>query len=123
MVKGGATVNCRKLTSCEINNVLSGSEKALVSVNFCCNTLKKEMCCYAVKINGSYRITCEGKVCAQMLNALGAGESVTVKYTGTNCCGTYCVTAVGEPESVTACACDKVKITLTDFITDGILKY
>ena len=123
MMKGGAKVNCRRLTQCEINNVFASSEKALVTVTPCCNAMKSEMRCYAVKINGVYRLTCEGRVCAQMLNALSAGETVTVKYTGRNCCGSYCVTAVGECESVTVCGCNRVKITLTDYITDGVLKF
>jgi hypothetical protein len=123
MMKGGARVNCRKLTSCEINSIIAESEKALVSVSECCNTLKREMCASAVKINGNYRLTFEGVACERMINAFGAGETVTVKYTGRNCCGKYCVTAVGTPESVTSCGCNRVRITLTDFITDGVLRY
>ena len=122
MVKGGARVSCRKMIPCEINNVLADSNKALVSVVSCCKAISREMCAYAVKINGSYRITLEGRVCDEMLNALGNGESIAVKYTGKTCSARYCVIAVGEPDSVTACGCNKVKIVLTDFVTDGTLR-
>ena len=116
-------MNCRKLTSCEINSIIAESERAFVSVVSCCNTVGRDMCVGAVKVNGDYRITAEGTACPVMLNILSSGEPVTVKYTGRNCCGKYCVTAVGTPESVTSCGCNRVRITLTDFITDGVLRY
>ena len=116
-------MRCRELSGCEINNVFANSERATVSVTSCCRDMSREMCASAVKINGSYRLTLEGEVCARMLNALGSGDGITVKYTGRNCCGMYCVTASGVPDSVTACGCNRVKITLTDFIADGILRY
>ncbi|MCR4563255.1 MAG: hypothetical protein K5755_01280 [Clostridiales bacterium] len=116
-------MRCRKLDSCEINSIIANSERAKVTVALCCRNMSREMCASAVKINGSYRLTLEGELCAQMLNALSASDAVTVKYTGSNCCGTYCVTASGVPDSVTVCGCNRVKFTLTDFITDGVLKY
>ena len=116
-------MRCRELSQCEINNVLANSERALVSVTSCCNTMSREMCASAVKINGTYRLTLEGEACERMLNALGSGDAVTVKYTGRNCCGMYCVTAVGEPDDITACGCNRVRFTLSDFVTDGVLRY
>ena len=122
-MKGGEGVGCRKLDLCEINGVLADSEKAFVTAERCCKTAGSEMCASAVKINGSYRLTLKGAVCNTMLNALASGEGVTVKYTGRNCCGKYCVTASGVPDSVTVGGRDEVTFTLSDFITDGIMKY
>lgn len=122
-MRGGVTVGCRRLSQCEINSVLADSENALVTANNCCNTVSRNMDAYAVKINGDYRLTLEGSVCSRMMNALANGESVTVKYAGRNCCGMYCVTASGVPDSVTVCGCNRVRISLTDFITDGVLRY
>ncbi len=116
-------MRCRKLSSCEINNVLANSDRALVSVVRCCSDVSREMCAFAVKVNGSYRLTFEGSMCAEMLKALSTGDTVTVKYTGRNCCGMYCVTAAGEPDGVTVCGCNKIRFTLSDFVTDGVLKY
>ena len=123
MMKGGEVVACRRLSECEINNILANSDNALVSVENCCNTITRNLCSSAVKINGDYRLTLEGNVCSRMMNALANGETVTVKYAGRNCCGMYCVTATGEPDSVTLCGCNKVRFTLTDFVTDGVLRY
>lgn len=116
-------MGCRKLSSCEINSVIANDSEATVFADSCCNRVSREMCASAVKINGDYRITCEGRVCNMMINALASGDSVTVKYSGKNCCGKYCVTASGVPDSVTLLTDNRVRFTLSDFITDGILRY
>ncbi len=111
------------MSQCEINDVIRRADRALCSVCGCGEMLSRCLECSAVKINGEYRITCEGNVCNRMLSALAGGETVTCKFTGRNCCGTYCVTASGEPDNVTLCGCNGVKFTLCDFDTDGVLRF
>ena len=114
---------CRQLTESEINNVLGSTGLARVSVDMCCGTAASQMCSSGVRINGSYRLTLEGAVNRRMMNAIAGGEPVTVRYTGRTCMGRYVVTASGEPEDVTMTDNCRMSFNLTDFVTDGILRY
>jgi hypothetical protein len=79
------------------------------------------MCSSSVRVNGDVRLTLEGNVSRQMMNAIADGGAVTVHYTGNNCQGQYHVTATGEPENVTMC-CNRLRFTLDDLVTEGVIR-
>ena len=114
---------CRQLTQSEIDSVLGTTGLARVSVDMCCSAVSSQMCSSGVRINGDYRLTLEGPVNRRMMNAIANGEPVTVRYTGRTCMGQYDITATGEPEDVTTTDNCRMSFNLTDYVTEGILRY
>ena len=116
-------MGCRRLSKCEINDIINRSDTALCTVCGCGGTVGKCMNCDAVKINGEYRLTLSGRAGREMLNAIAGGETVTCKFVGSDCCGKYCVTASGEPYNVRMCNNCSLYFNMTDLVTDGVLRY
>ena len=116
-------MGCRKMSLCEINDIINRSDRALCVACGCGGKVSGFMDCAAVKINGEYRLTLSGRAGRAMLNAIADGQTVTCKFSGTDCCGKYCVTASGEPYNVRMRDNCTVCFNMTDLVTDGVLNY